>query len=174
MKVFIYTLIFLLVSCGSEDKFSIDITKMRFRRQQGIDAGQVMSGHRLFEGEIKKKKAPKKKKPIRQKSKSLVKENESKGFFSSLFNPGQEKVDKVMKECEEMIDEDTKIFSSQQNVIELLSSKNKSMERYIDSLQNALLSSKRTANRFRSESRKLNRQNENLGNLIDLLAREIQ
>ena len=173
MKVFIISLIIFFVSCDSTNRFAIDITKMKFKRQQGIDAGTVMEGHRLFEGEIESKPATKKlhKKEV---SKKITDKNGSKSFFSNMFNFGNDEVQKVIKECEEIIDEDTKIFSNQQNAIETLSNKNKKMEKYIDSLQNELLISKRATNRYRAESRRLNSQNENLDNLIDLLSREIQ
>ena len=175
MNVFTFTLIILFLSCESGEKFSIDITKMRFRRQQGIDAGTVMKGHKLFEGETVNKKTDNSNSSRVPSKKTIVKDNDnSKGFFSALFKSGQEKVDKVIKECEEIIDEDTKIFSSQQNTIKALSLKNEKMEKYIDSLQNELLISKRASSRYRSESRRLIRQNESLDNLIDLLSREIQ
>lgn len=175
MNVITFTLIMLFLSCESGNKFSIDITKMRFRRQQGIDAGTVMKGHRLFEEENINKKADRPNPSRETSKKSIIKDNKNpEGFFYTLFNSGQEKVDKVIKECEEIIDEDTKIFSSQQYTIKALSLKNEKMEKYIDSLQNELLISKRASSRYRSESRRLNRQNESLDDLIDLLSREIQ
>ena len=173
MKVFIISLIIFFVSCDSTNRFAIDITKMKFKRQQGIDAGTVMKGHRLFEGEIEEKSATKK---IYKKkaSKKIIDNSSSKSFFSTMFNFGQDEVQKVIKECEEIIDEDAKIFSNQQNAIETLSNENKKMEQFIDSLQNQLLISKRISNRYRAESRRLNSQNESLDNLIDLLSKEIQ
>ena len=43
------------------------------------------------------------------------------------------------------------IFSSQQNIIEILNSRNERMEKYIDSLQSELLISKRVASDFTYE-----------------------